>query len=103
MLVEVVEAKDDGRPTDEVLGSSRAEPDGRFTVVLEKPTDEKVTLTVSAVRTSAESGGDRRREGYEIKALRVRLGFLPFPSAAKPNTVLIDRRALSRTAGEEDN
>ena len=101
--VEIVEAEDDGRPTDEVLGSTRADEQGRFTVTLDKPTDARVTLTVSAVRTSAESGGDRRREGYEIKALRVRLGFLPFPSAAKPNTVLIDRRALSRTAGEEDN
>ena len=103
VLVEVVEAKDDGRPTDEVLGSSRAEPDGRFTVVLEKPTDEKVTLAVSAVRTSADSGGDRRQEGYQIRTVRVPLGFLPFPSATKPNTVLIDRRKPGRPSGGEDN
>ena len=103
VLVEIVEAKDDGRPTDEVLGSTRAEPDGRFTVVLDKPTDEKVTLAVSAVRTSADSGGDRRQEGYQIKTVRVPLGFLPFPSANKPNTVLIDRRKPGAPSGGEDN
>ena len=102
VLVEIVEAKDDGRPTDEVLGSARADEAGRFTVTLDKPTDERVTLTVSAVRTSAASGGDRRQEGYEIRTVRVPLGYLPFPSATKPNTVLIDRRKPGQPAGEDE-
>ena len=103
VLVEIVEAKDDGRPTDEVLGSTRAEADGRFTVVLDKPTDARVTLAVSAVRTSADSGGDRRQEGYQIRTVRVPLGFLPFPSATRPNTVLVDRRKPGPSSGGEDN
>ena len=103
VLVEIVEAKDDGRPTTEVLGSARADEAGRFTVTLDKPTDARVTLTVSAVRTSADSGGDRRQEGYQIRTVRVPLGFLAFPSATRPNTVLIDRRKPGQSAGEENN
>ncbi len=99
VLVEVVEAKDDGRPTDEVLGSARAEADGRFTVTLVNPTNEKLALVVSAVRTSADSGGDRRGEGYEIKSHRTVLGFLPFPSATKPNTIFIERRKVGDPSG----
>ncbi len=34
VLVEVVEAEDDGKPTDEVLGSAHADAEGRFTVEL---------------------------------------------------------------------
>ena len=102
VLVEIVEAKDDGRPTDAVLGSARADEAGRFTVTLEKPTDARVTLTVSAVRTSADSGGDRRQEGYQIRTVRVPLGFLPFPSATKPNTVLIERRKAGTLPNGDD-
>ena len=102
VLVEIVEAKDDGRPTDQVLGSARADEAGRFTVVLDKPTDEKLALTVSAVRTSADSGGDRRQEGYQIRTVRVPLGYLAFPSATKPNTVLIERRKPGAPADDGD-
>ena len=72
-------------------------------MTLDKPADGRVTLTVSAVRTSADSGGDRRQEGYQIRTVRVPLGFLAFPSATRPNTVLIDRRKPGRPGGDEDN
>lgn len=94
VLVELVEAEDNGAPTNDVLGSARADAEGRFMVVLTEPTDKNVTLVVSAVRTSADSGGDRREEGFDIKSQRTRLGFLPHPSPAKPNTVYIERRRL---------
>ncbi len=100
VLVEIVEAKADGRPTDEVLGSGRAEADGRFTVTLANPTNEKLALVVSAVRESADSGGDRRGEGYEVKSHRTVLGCLPFPSATKPNTLYIERRQAGGTSGD---
>ncbi len=104
VLVEIVEAENDGRPTDEVLGSTHADAEGRFTVELTKATDEPVTLVVSAVRESAASGGDRRGEGYEIKTHRTLLGFLPHPSLTKANTVLIERRRPGQNVGDsEDN
>ena len=54
VLVELVEAEDDGKPTDEVLGSTRADAEGHFTVVLDRnppSRDKPVALVVSAVRT----------------------------------------------------
>ncbi len=96
VLVEVVEAEDNGEPTDEVLGSSRAEADGRFAVVLAERTDKPVALVVSAVRTSAKSGGDRSDDGYDIKTHQTRLAFLPRPSPNKPNTIFVDRRQPGR-------
>ena len=90
VLVEAVEAEDDGQPTDEVLGSARAEAGGRFSVVLTRGTKEPVALVVAAVQVSAETGGDRRREGYDLKTHRTLLGYLPNPNAAKPNTLLIN-------------
>ena len=88
VLVEVVEAEDNGEPTDEVLGSTHADAEGRFAVVLTERTDKPVALVVSAVRTSASSGGDRSTEGYDIKTHQTRLAFLPHPSPTKPNTRL---------------
>ena len=90
VLVEAVEAGDDGKPTDEVLGSARAEAGGHFTVVLTKGTNGPVALVVAAVQISAETGGDRRQEGYDLKTHRTLLGFLPNPSPTKPNTLLIN-------------
>ena len=96
VLVELVEAEDDGQPTDEVLGSTRADTDGRFTVVSAGPTDKGVALVVSAVQNVADTSGDRRAEGYEIKTHRTQLGFLPHPSATKSNTLLITRHRPDR-------
>ncbi len=93
LLVEIVTAKDDGQPTDEVLGSTRADAAGRFVVALDKPTDDRITLVVSAISASAESGGDRRQEGYQIRTVRRRLTFVPNPSTTKSNTVLIEPKA----------
>lgn len=98
VLVEAVEAEDNGEPTDEVLGSTRADADGRFTVALAAPTNKNVTLVVSAVRASAESGGDHRQEGFDIKTHRTQLGFLPRPSPTRPNTIFVERRQPGRGA-----
>ena len=68
-----------------------------------KATDEPVTLVVSAVRESADSGGDRRGEGYEIKSRRTLLGYLPHPNLTKPNTILIERRRPGRGGDEQDD
>ena len=100
LLVELVEAEDDGKPTDEVLGSTRADAEGRFTVALTETTNKPVTLVVSAVRTSADSSGDRSTEGYDIKTHRTRLGFLPFPSLTKSNAIYIERRRPGRSDNE---
>ena len=100
VLVEVVEAEDNGEPTDEVLGSTRADADGRFVVTPTQPTDKPVALVVSAVRTSAHSGGDRSEEGYDIKTHQTRLAFLAHPSPTKPNTVLVERRRPGRSSAE---
>ena len=100
VLVEVVEAEDSGEPTDEVLGSTRADADGHFVVALTQPTDKPVTLVVSAVRTFADSSGDRRSEGYDIKTHQTRLGYLPHPSPTKPNTIFIERRRPEHNGDE---
>ena len=100
VLVEVVEAEDDGQPTDEVLGSVRADAEGRFTVMLTEPTNKPVTLVVSAVRATAETGGDKRADGIEVKTHRTLLGFLPHPSVSKPNTIYVERRKPGRPADE---
>ena len=92
VLVELVEAEDDGKPTDEVLGSTRADAEGHFTVTPTETTNKPVALVVSAVRLSADSSGDRSSEGYDIKSHQTKLGFLPFPSATKANAIYIERR-----------
>jgi hypothetical protein len=92
VLVELVEARDDGQPTDNVLGSTRADTNGRFSVVPAGPVEGNIALVVSAVEDIADTGGDRRGEGYEIKTHRIPLGFLSRPSSAKSNTVLVTRR-----------
>lgn len=98
VLVEIVEAGDGGKPGDDVLGSARADADGRFAVTLTEPVDKSVTLVVAAVRTSADSGGDRREEGFDITSHRTILGYLPYPSPVKPNTVYIERRRPGRSS-----
>ena len=106
VAVEIVEAEDDGKPKDgedDVLATVRADAQGRFTVVLPKTTDAPVALAASAVRVSAESGGDRRREGYEIKSRRTVLGFLAHPTPAKPNILFIERRKPGRPANGDDD
>ena len=103
VLVELVEAEDDGQPTDEVLGQARADAQGRFAMQAEKSVGGNVALVVSAVRVSAESGGDRRGEGYEVRSRRTRLGYLPRPSATRPNTILIERRKPGRNADDSDD
>ena len=96
VLGELVEAEDSGEPTAEILGSTRADADGHFVVTLSQPTGKPVTLVVSAVRTFADSSGDRRSEGYDIKTHQTRLGYLPHPSPTKPNTIFIERRRPGR-------
>ena len=96
VLVEIVEAEGNGEPTDEVLGSTRADAEGRFSVVLTQATNRPVTLVVSAVRLSADSSGDRSTEGYDIKSHQTQLGFLPFPSLTKSNTIYVERRRVGR-------
>ena len=96
VLVEIVEAEGNGEPTDEVLGSTRADAEGHFSVALTQATNRPVALVVSAVRLSADSSGDRSTEGYDIKSHQTQLGFLPFPSATKPNTIYVERRRPGR-------
>ena len=103
VLVELVEAEDDGKPTDEVLGSTHADAEGRFTVELAKATDGPVTLVVSAVGESGASGGDRRGVGSVVETRGRLLGFLPHPSATKPNTILIERRRPGQGRNESDD
>lgn len=98
LLIEVVEVKDSGEPTDEVLGSIRADADGHFTVVQTESTDKPVALVASAVRESANSGGDRREEGFDIKSHMTRLGVLLNPSPVKSNTVLVEHRQPGRAS-----
>ena len=100
VLVEAVEAEDDGKPPDEVLGSARSETGGRFTVVLAKGTNDPVALVVAAVQVSAETGGDRTREGYDLKTRRTLLGYLPNPNPTKPNTLLINPNRPRRASDE---
>ncbi len=99
VLVEVVEAEGNGEPTDEVLGSTRADAEGHFSVALTQVTNRPVVLVVSAVRLSADSSGDRSTEGYDIKSHQTQLGFLPFPSLTKSNTIYVERRRPGRSDG----
>lgn len=103
VLIEAVEAENDGKPSDDALGRARADSQGRFTIVLTKSTDERITLVAFAVRTSAETGGDRRRKDFEIKSRRVQLGYLPDPSLAKPNVIAIEHRRPKHASGDSDD
>ena len=100
LQVELVEAEESGEPTDRVLGSTRADADGHFFVVQTEATDKPVALIAFAVRESADSGGDRRAEGYDIQSHLIRLGFLLNPSPAKPNIVLVEHRSPGRASNE---
>ena len=96
LLIELVEAKDSGEPTDEVLGNTRADAEGHFTLEQKETTDKPMALVAFAVRETADSGGDRREEGYDIKSHMTRLGVLLNPSATKSNTVLVEYRKASK-------
>ena len=100
LQVEIVEVKDSGEPTDKVLGSTRADADGHFIVVQTEPTDRPVALVASAVRESADSSGDRRAEGYDIKSHLTRLGVLLNPSPAKANVIPVARRRPGQSSDE---
>ena len=105
VMVEIVAAEDDGKPKDDeddVLASTRADAEGRFSVTLPKGTDDAVALVASAVRVSAEAGGDRRREGYDLKKKRTMLGYVAHPNPAKPNTLFIERRKPGHSSDDED-
>lgn len=100
LQVEIVEVKSSGEPTDNVLGSTRADADGHFVVAQTETTDKPVALIASAVRESAGSGGDRRQEGYDIKSHLTRLGVLLNPSPAKANVVFVEGRHPGQASGE---
>ena len=100
LQIEVVEAKASGEPTDKILGSTRADAEGHFVVVQTETTDRPVALVASAVRESADSSGDRRAEGYDIKSHLIRLGVLFNPSPARANLVLVDRRRPGQSTNE---
>ena len=100
LQVELMEVKDSGEPTDKVLGSTRADADGHFVVVQTEETDRPVALVASAVRESADSSGDRRAEGYDIKSHFTRLGVLLNPSPTKSNTVFVERRRPGQASEE---
>ncbi len=96
VTVELVEAKDNGEPTDRVLGTTRADAAGHFKVAPTQVNAARVALVAAAAEVSADTGGDRREEGYQVKTRLIPLGSLPFPDPAKPNTILIDRRTPER-------
>ena len=98
LQVELVEAKDSGEPTDKILGSTRADAEGHFIVEQTEATDRPTALVASAVRESADSSGDRRQEGYDIKSHLTRLGVLLNPSPSKPNTVLVEGRRVGQSS-----
>ena len=100
LLIELVEAKDSGEPTDEILGSTRADADGHFQLVQKETTDKPMALVASAVRESANSSGDRREEGFDIKSHMTRLGVLLNPSPVKPNTVFVEYRRVGHSSEE---
>ena len=67
------------------------------------PRDQKVALVAAAVEESAQTGGDRRAEGYQIKKHETVLGSLPFPSATASNTLLVEpRQTRPATSGDSD-
>ena len=51
-----------------------------------------MVLVAAAVEETAETGGDRRAEGYNVKKHETVLGTLPFPSARAANTLLVNPR-----------
>lgn len=98
ITVQLVEARNNGEPTDRVLGTTRADAAGHFKVAPTQANAARVALVAAAAEVSADTGGDRREEGYQIKTRYIPLGSLPSPDPAKPNTILIDRRARGRVA-----
>ena len=103
ITIQVAGARDDGSPTDDVFGTTRTDTRGHFTVTSTAPRDQKVVLVAAAVEESAETSGDRRAEGYEIKKHETVLGSLPFPSATAANTLLVEPRKPGRASVESDD
>lgn len=102
VTVQVAGARDDGSLTDDVYGTARTDARGRFTVTSTAQPGQKVALVAAAVEETAETGGDRRAEGYEIKKRETSLGSLVSPNPAGPNTLLVEPRRLGRGEDERD-
>ena len=103
LTIQVAGARDDGSPTDDVFGTAHTDTRGHFTVTSTAPRDQKVVLVIVAVEEFAETSGDRRAEGYEIKKHETVLGSLPFPSATASNTILVEPRKPGRASGGSDD
>ncbi len=99
ITVRVAGARDDGSLTDDVFGMAHSDARGHFTVTSTAPRDRRVALVAAAVEETAETGGDRRQEGYEIKKHETVLGSLVSPNPAAPNTLLIESRRPSPGPG----
>ena len=102
ITIQVAGARDDGSPTDDVFGEAHTDTRGHFTVSSTAPTDQRVVLVAAAVKEVAETGGDRRGEGYEVKKHETVLGTLPSPNAKAANTLLVEPRKPGGASGESD-
>ncbi len=96
ITVQVAGANDDGSPTDDVFGTAQTDTGGHFTVTSTAPAGRPVVLVAAAVAESAETGGDRRGEGYEIKKHETVLGTLSNPSPTAANTLLVNPKQPGR-------
>ena len=101
IMVQVAGAQDDGSPTDDVFGTAHSDTRGRFTVTSTARPGQRVVLVAAAVQETAETGGDRRGEGYEIKKRATVLGSLASPNPAGPNTLLVEPRRPGRGRDED--
>ena len=99
ITVQVAGAREDGSLTDDVFGTAHSDARGHFTVTSTAPSNRRVALEAVAVEETADSGGDRRGEGYEIKKSVTVLGTLAFPNPAAPNTLLVEPRRPSPGPG----
>ena len=102
ITIQVAGARDDGSPTDDVFGEAHTDTRGHFTVTSTASPGQRVVLVAAAVEQVADTGGDRRAEGYEVKKHETVLGTLPFPSAKAANTLLVEPRKPGRASGESD-
>ena len=100
ITIQVAGAKDDGTPTDDVFGEAHTDTRGHFTVTSTASPGQRVVLVAAAVEEVAETGGDRRAEGYDVKKHETVLGTLPFPNAKAANTLLVEPRRPRQPAGE---
>ena len=95
ITIQVAGAREDGSPTDDVFGTAHTDTHGHFTVTSTAPGGQKVVLVAAAVKEVADTGGDRRAEGYEVKKHETVLGTLPFPSATSSNMLVVEPRRLA--------